>query len=77
MGSIRLDKWQIKVCLARKRMTRTELCRLTGISQGNMTAMLKRGSVSPKTAGLIADALGVDVEEILVPPEEFEREGEE
>ena len=74
MDYLKIDGWKIKKCLANKRMSRTELCRLTGISQGNFTVMQKRGTVLPKTAGLIADALGVDVEEILVLPGE-EKEG--
>ena len=70
MAHIRLDPWKVKVCLARKKMTRTELCKRTGISQANFSSMLKKGTVAPVTAGNIADALGVDVLEILVTPEE-------
>ena len=61
-----LNKIAISVELAKKQMSRKELCIKTGINQGNFSNMLKRGTVRPKTAGLIADALGVDVKEIIV-----------
>ena len=72
MAYLTLDPQQIAICLARKRMTRSELCRLAGITEANISTMLKKRRVRPKTAGLIADALGVDVEEILVLPAETE-----
>lgn len=69
MKSLRLDPEKITISLARRKMSRSELCRLTSISEANMSTILKRGTVRPKTAGLIADALGVDVLEIIVTGE--------
>ena len=66
LNTVRLNDIGISVNLARKRMTRKELCRMTGINEGNFSNMMKRGMVRPKTAGKIADALGVDVTEIIV-----------
>ena len=73
--TLMIDKWKIFAALANRRMTRTELCERAGISQGNMTAIFKRKRVQPITAGKIAEALGVDVKEILVLPGE-EQKGE-
>ena len=70
MKSLHIDSMKISVCLARIKMTRSELCKHSGISEANMSTILKRGTARPKTAGLIADALGVDVLEILQAEDE-------
>lgn len=70
MRSVNLDVMQITLFLGRKCMTRRELCKLTGITEANMSTIIKRGTAAPKTAGLIAAALGVDIEEIVKLPEE-------
>lgn len=70
MKSLHIDSMKISVCLARMKMTRSELCKHSGISEANMSTILKRGTARPKTAGLIADALGVDVLEILQAEDE-------
>lgn len=54
----------IKKMMANKRMTHAELGRLAGISRQSISIILTRGTCSLKNGGLIADALGVDVEEI-------------
>lgn len=63
--TVYLDDIEINVAMARKRMSRAELCKLSGINISNFSTMMKRRTVRPKTAGAIADALGVDVSEIL------------
>lgn len=65
MKSLCLDPLKVTVCLARQKMTRSELCKRTGISEGNMSVIMNRRTVRPKTAGVIADALKVDVTEII------------
>ena len=69
-----LDDTAIAVVLARKHMTKRDLCKKAGIDQGNLTTMLKRGNVRPKTAGILADALGVDITEILQLKQEADHE---
>lgn len=60
-----IDPEKIAVCLARALMSRRKLCELTGITEANMSTLIKKKRVSPITAGKIAKALGVDVTEIL------------
>ncbi len=74
MKSLYIDSMKISVCLARMKMTRSELCKHSGISEANMSTILKRGTARPKTAGLIADALGVDVTGIIVT-EDVKKDG--
>lgn len=69
-GYFVVDPVKIRLNLARRQMTRKELCNVTGIKSSNFSIILKRGTVRPKTAGAIADALGVDVTEIILTGDE-------
>ena len=60
-----IDPFEIQIALVRKRMGRRDLCQKTGISESNFSSMLRRGTVRTTTAGKIADALGVDVMDII------------
>ncbi len=62
--TIRLDKKAIKKAMAEKRLTTAALARLMGHKPQNVGLMLNRGTCSTVNAGLLADALGVDIEEI-------------
>ncbi len=63
---MKLDVRTIKVYMANKRMTVAELARLMGIARQNLSTILTRGTCSIVNAGRIADALNVDVEEIVL-----------
>lgn len=65
-----IDDIAVSVALARKRMTKKQLGEISEINQGSLSTILKRGTVRPKTAKKIAEALGVDVTEIMKQPEE-------
>ena len=52
--------------IAQNKITMTELAKRTGLAKQSISAIIHRGSCSPKTVGKIADALGVDVKEIIV-----------
>lgn len=65
-----IDDIAINVLMVQKRMKRKELCRLSGINSGNLSVLLKRRTVRPKTAEAIAAALGVDVTQIIKLPGE-------
>ena len=65
MKFLYIDPVKIALCLARAQMTRGEMCKRCGITDGNMSAILKKGHASPRNVGRIAEALGVDVTEIL------------
>ena len=67
-----IDDIAVNVLMAQRRMKQKELASLAGIGRGNLSVLLKRGTVRPKTADLIAAALNVDVEEIMREPPEGE-----
>ncbi len=64
----------INAGIARKQMTFSELASMCGLAKQSISAIIHRGSCSPKTAGKIAAALGLDVTEIIVT-EEREKDG--
>lgn len=56
---------KIKVILAERGMTRTELAICAGMSRQNISTILTRGTCELKTAGKIAKGLGIPVTEIM------------
>ena len=70
MKTVNIDTRAITVALARKQLTRKGICALSGISESYFSAIMRRGTASAKTIGRIAEALGVDVTEIMKQPEE-------
>ena len=60
-----LSREKINVALARKKMTIAELAGVYGASRARMNVMLNQRFVTPMTAGRMAEALGVDVTEII------------
>ena len=61
---INLNTTALKKLLIKQRMTTAQLARLMGTSPTGTAKILKRGSCSSANAGLLADALGVDIEDI-------------
>lgn len=61
---MKIDTRKIKLILAERGMTRTELSDLCGISRQNVSTILTRGTCELKTAGKIAKGLGISVAEI-------------
>lgn len=62
---MKINTHKINVLLANKGLTQTALAEQTGISRQSICTILKRGTCYPVSAGKIARALGVDVEELL------------
>ncbi len=62
---MKIDTHKIKLILAEREMTRTELSDLCGISRQNVSTILTRGTCELKTAGKIAKGLGIPVAEIV------------
>ena len=60
-----ISKEKVDIILARKKVTTTNFCESAGFSRNRFYTILNSKSVSPRTAGKVADALGVDVTEIL------------
>lgn len=65
MDTVFISKDKFSLALGRQCMSRRDICDKTGITEANLSIMLKRGNVRPKTAGRIAAALGVDISEIV------------
>lgn len=68
MANLKIDQRKTLLILARQEMSRAELCDAAGITESNLSIILKRGTIREKTAGKIARVLKVDVAEILQQP---------
>ncbi len=62
---MRINKAKINLILADKRITVSELCNSAGINRTRYYTILNSRNILPKTAGKIADMLGVNVSEII------------
>lgn len=60
-----LDKEKIKVIMARQELTTTELAGRCGKTKQRISTIFNSVNVSPRTAGMIAKGLDVDVTEII------------
>ena len=60
-----LSKNKIEIILARKKMSRTQMAKTAGVSRNRIYVILKCRNVTPAVVGRIAEALDVDVTEIL------------
>lgn len=56
---------RIETMLAEQCMTKTELAMKCGISRQNVSTIIRRGSCEPKTAGKLAEGLGVCISDIV------------
>lgn len=62
---MKLSREKTNIAMARKCMSVTELAGRYGVSRARMNVILNQQKVTPVCAGRIAEALGVDVTEIL------------
>lgn len=62
---MKLDARKIRVILAQKEMNQSNLAKKCGMRPQALSEILSRGTCTLKTIGKIANALGVDVTEIL------------
>ena len=60
-----IDVRKIKIIMARRKMSNKALAERMGISQQNIGVWFRKKTGLPETAGKIAEALEVDVTEIL------------
>jgi DNA-binding Xre family transcriptional regulator len=56
---------KIETILAERGMTKAALSKNCGISRQNISTIVRRGTCEPKTAGKLAEGLGVEVTQIL------------
>ncbi len=62
---MKLDKKKLELTLARSKMTVQSVAEKAGVSKNTVSGAFVRCSCKPMTAGIIAEALGVDVTEIM------------
>lgn len=62
---MKISREKINIELARNKKTVTALAEAYGVSRARMNAILNQREVSVVSAGRLAEALGVDVTEIL------------
>lgn len=60
-----LNRDRINIELARKKMSVTALAEVYGVSRTRMNVILNSKTITPICAGRLADALNVDVTEIM------------
>lgn len=63
--SVKINRDKINVAMARKKMTVGDLADAYGVSRNRINILLNQREVSVGSAGRLAEALGVDVTEIL------------
>lgn len=56
---------KIEILMAQQKLSQTELCRRAGVTRPTMTRVRNGYDARPETLGVIADALGVSVTEII------------
>ena len=62
---MKICKRKLEIAMARSKLNRNTLAEMAGIPIPAVCNVYKRGSCKPATAGKIAQALGVDVTEII------------
>lgn len=62
---MRVDVLKVEAGIARKGMTYVEFAQAAGVSPNGLALVRRTGECMPRTAGRIANALGVDVGEIV------------
>ena len=60
-----LDREKVDIILAKRSISITDLCKTNGISRNRIYTVMNSKKITPRTAGRFADALGVDVTEII------------
>lgn len=62
---MKISKKKLEIAMARAKLNRNELAEKAGMPVPTICTVARRESCKPGTVGRIADALGVDVTEIL------------
>ena len=60
---MKINKKALFVEMAKQQITKTELSKKSGVSVGTLYSL--KGTVSPVTAGKIAEALNISIESII------------
>ncbi len=62
---MKINREKINVAMAKQKKTVAQLAEAYGVSRSRMNIILNSQTVTPVTAGRLADALGIDVTEII------------
>lgn len=62
---MRISRDKVDVCRARRKKSVSDLAKAYGVSRARMNVILNQREVSVISAGRLAEALGVDVTEII------------
>lgn len=62
---MKISREKINIYMARKKMTVQDLAKAYGVSRNRINVLLNQREVSTVSAGKLADALNVDVTEII------------
>lgn len=65
MGKMKIRRDKVDICRARKKKSVAEMAEAYGVNRARMNVILNQREVSVISAGRLAEALGVDVTEIL------------
>ncbi len=60
-----IDAQKVELIIAERGITKAQLAKKAGFARQNISAILKRGTCEPRTAGKLAGGLGVSVADIL------------
>ena len=62
---MKLNRDKVNIAMARKKMTVMDLAKAYGVSRARINVILNSQVITPVCAGRVAEALGVDVTEII------------
>lgn len=62
---MRIDAQKIEIILAQQGITKALLAKNCGLSRQNISTILQRGTCEPRTAGKLANGLGVPLSKII------------
>ncbi len=62
---MKLNRDKVNIAMARKKMTVMDLAKAYGVSRARINVILNSQVITPVCAGRVAEALGVDVTDII------------
>lgn len=62
---MKTNNMKMQIALARAKMSSSDLSKATGISRASIGRMITGAECKPYNVGIVAEALGVDVTEII------------
>lgn len=63
---MKVNSFRINTHLARQGLTQAELAKRSGTTRQALSTLIRRGTCEPRTAGKIAAALNIPVEDLIL-----------